>query len=66
LYNKKESTKQLHIRLPNNMYKRLKVRCVHDDISMQYYVSQLITASLDGLLDNGNTKGQSQTGNKAK
>ena len=66
LNNKKESTRQLHIRLPGDMYKKLKVKCVHDDISMQDYVSLLITASLDGFSKERYIGKQSKTISKAK
>jgi len=38
--------KQLHIRLPDDTYKKLKVKCVHEDTSMQEYVATLIAESL--------------------
>ena len=38
--------KQLHIRLPEEVYKKLKVRCVHEDTSMQEYVAKLIIESV--------------------
>ena len=47
LNNKKEPAKQLHVRLSSGIYKKLKVKCVHDDVSMQDYVAQLIRMSLD-------------------
>ena len=39
--------KQLHIRLPSEIYKKLKLKCVHEDISMQEYVAEIINLSLD-------------------
>jgi hypothetical protein len=48
------------------MYKKLKVKCVHDDISMQDYVSRLITMSLDGFLKEGNAGKINETVNKVK
>jgi len=42
----KNEGKQLHIRLPDEIYKKLKVRCVHEDTSMQEYVAKLITESV--------------------
>lgn len=42
----KNEDKQLHIRLPEEVYKKLKVRCVHEDTSMQEYVAKLIAESL--------------------
>lgn len=41
-----EEEKQLHIRLPKADYKKLKVKCVYEDVSMQDYVSKLIAESL--------------------
>lgn len=38
--------KQLHVRLPDPLYKRLKVKCVYEDVSMQDYVTKLIAESL--------------------
>lgn len=40
------SGKQVHVRLPDQLYKRLKVRCVYDDVSVQDYVTKLIAESL--------------------
>jgi len=41
------SEKQLHIRLPEDVYRKLKNKCASDLISMQDYVSNSITFSLD-------------------
>lgn len=41
-----EEGKQLHIRMPKEDYKKLKMKCVYEDISMQEYVSKLIAESL--------------------
>jgi DNA-binding NtrC family response regulator len=41
-------TKQLHIRIPEGVYKKLKVRCVSEDISVQEYSANLIAKSLGG------------------
>lgn len=66
LNNISEESKQLHIRLPGGVHKRLRVKCIHDDISMQDYVSQLITTSLDGFSKEENVGKQNEIGNKAK
>jgi len=42
----KNERKQLHVRIPEEVYKKLKVRCVYEDISMQGYVAKLIAESL--------------------
>ena len=42
----KNEGKQLHVRIPEEVYKRLKVRCVYEDTSMQDYVAKLIVESL--------------------
>ena len=42
----KNEDKQLHVRLPEEVYKKLKVTCVHEDTSMQEYVAKLITESV--------------------
>ena len=47
----KNEDKQLHIRLPDVVYKKLKVRCVHEDTSMQEYVAKLIDSSLTEYSD---------------
>jgi len=38
--------KQLHVRIPEEIYKKLKVKCVYKDTSMQDYVATLISESL--------------------
>lgn len=40
------NTKQLHVRIPEDVYKKLKVRCVSEDISIQEYLVKLIAQSL--------------------
>lgn len=47
----KNEGKQLHIRLTDVVYKKLKVRCVHEDTSMQEYVAKLIDDSLGEYSD---------------
>jgi DNA-binding NtrC family response regulator len=39
-------TRQLHVRIPEGVYKRLKVKCVSEDTSMQEYLVKLIAQSL--------------------
>jgi len=41
-----EKEKQLHIRMTPEDYKKLKLRCVYEDLSVQDYVSKLIFESL--------------------
>jgi hypothetical protein len=41
-----DDEKQLHIRVPEKVYKKLKVRCVYEDTSMQDYVASLVADSL--------------------
>jgi len=42
----KNEGKQLHIRIPEEVYKKLKVKCVYEDTSMQDYMASLIAESL--------------------
>ena len=42
----KNEEKQLHVRIPEEVYKKLKVRCVYEDRSMREYVAKLIAESL--------------------
>ena len=42
----KDEEKQLHVRIPEDIYKKLKVRCVYEDTSMQDYLANLIAESL--------------------
>ena len=42
----KNEDKQLHVRIPDKVYKKLKVTCVYKDVSMQDYVAKLIAESL--------------------
>lgn len=39
-------TRQLHVRIPEGSYKKLKVKCVSEDISIQEYLANLIAQSL--------------------
>lgn len=39
-------TRQLHVRIPEGVYKKLKVKCVSEDISIQEYLANLIAQSL--------------------
>lgn len=41
-----EEEKQLHIRMPKEDYKKLKIKCIYEDTSMQDYVAKLICESL--------------------
>jgi hypothetical protein len=38
--------RRLHVRLPAEVYKKLKTRCVYEDTSMQEYVAGLIAESM--------------------
>lgn len=40
--------KQLHVRIPEGTYKKLKVKCVSEGNSMQEYLTNLIAQSLGG------------------
>jgi len=42
----KNQGKQLHVRMPKEIYKKLKVKCVYQDTSMQDYVANLVAESL--------------------
>ena len=42
----KEQEKQLHVRIPEEVYKKLKVKCVYEDTSIQDYVANLVAESL--------------------
>ena len=42
----KKQEKQLHVRLPAEVYKKLKVKCVYEDTSIQNYVANLVAESL--------------------
>ena len=61
----KNEDKQLHVRLPDEVYKKLKVRCVHEDISMQEYVAKLIAGSL-GEYSNEKQPDQEEAARKSK
>ena len=34
--------KKIHIRLPNELHKKLRVKCAYEDVSVQEYVERLI------------------------
>jgi DNA-binding NtrC family response regulator len=38
--------RQIHIRIPEDLYKKLKVRCVYGDITIQDYLIKLLTESI--------------------
>lgn len=57
--------KQLHIRLPDEVYKKLKVRCVYEDTSMQEYVAKQIAESL-AEYSNGKQPDQGKAARKSK
>ena len=40
--------KMVHIRIPEKLYKELKVRCVYDDTSVQEFVENLIKDNIAG------------------
>lgn len=42
----KQKTKQVHIRMPEDLYRNLKVKCVYEDTSIQNYVVKLIAESM--------------------
>jgi len=42
----KKQEKQLHVRIPAEVYRKLKVKCVYQDTSIQNYVANLIAESL--------------------
>jgi predicted HicB family RNase H-like nuclease len=43
----KKQEKQLHVRIPEEIYKKLKVKCVYEDTSIQNYVANLVAESLE-------------------
>lgn len=42
----KNDFRQVHIRLSEKTYKELKVKCVYEDLSIQEYLTKLITDNL--------------------
>jgi heterodisulfide reductase subunit A len=38
--------KQLHVRIPEPVFRKLKVKCIYEDTSMQEYIAKLIAQSL--------------------
>jgi YesN/AraC family two-component response regulator len=45
--------RQLHLRIPMDEYKKLKVKCAYDGISMQDYICRLISGSLGSYIAKG-------------
>lgn len=43
---KDKAIRQIHIRLPSETYRKLKIKCVSEDTSVQEYVAEIIDASL--------------------
>lgn len=48
-----EGKKQLHLRIPKEEYRKLKVRCAYDGTSMQDYIVNLIAESMGAHPANG-------------
>lgn len=49
-----DEEKQLHVRIPREVYRKLKVRCTYADTSMQDYIVRLIVESMgDGAAEGG-------------
>ncbi len=44
--NVKKKNKLIHIRLPENIHKKVRVKCAYDDISMQDYIKNLISENV--------------------
>jgi CheY-like chemotaxis protein len=44
-----EMQKDLHIRIPKELYTKLKVKCAYQSISMQDYIIKLITEGIENL-----------------
>lgn len=42
----KTQDKKIHIRLPDDLHKKLRVKCAYDDVSVQDYVERLIKESV--------------------
>ncbi|HEX7365027.1 MAG TPA: response regulator [Dehalococcoidia bacterium] len=42
----KEEPRQIHIRIPEELYRKLKVRCVYEDTSIQDHVLKIIAQSM--------------------
>ena len=41
-----KSEKKIHIRLPEDLHKKLRVKCAYEDVSLQEYVEQVIRESV--------------------
>ncbi|MBN1368494.1 MAG: response regulator [Dehalococcoidales bacterium] len=46
-----EKQKQVHVRMPHEVYKRLKVKCVYENTSITDYILNLILSSLSQLTE---------------
>jgi len=44
--NVKKKNKLIHIRLPEDIHKKVRVKCAYDDISMQNYIKNLISENV--------------------
>jgi len=53
----KKSQKKIHINLPEDLHRRLRVECAYQDISIQEYVKKLIQNSLRKVRQRRSTKG---------
>lgn len=43
----KEQGKKIHIRLPEELHKKVRVKCAYEDLSIQSYVEKLIRENLE-------------------
>lgn len=43
---KTQDNKKIHIRLPEDLHKKLRVKCAYEDISVQEFVEHLIRESI--------------------
>jgi|GEM_PF-5508191 len=50
--------KQLHIRIDEHLYKKLKVKCVYEDTSIQEYVASLVSEGLGEYSTNESPKNE--------
>ncbi len=48
-----EKRKQIHIRVPDDLYKKLRVKCVYEDVSITDYIFNLIVLSLQQPTEEG-------------
>lgn len=56
--------KKIHVLLPQDLHRKLRVRCAYDDVSIQEYVESLIASDMNQYEGLPRDRVRNQIGNK--